>query len=41
MIKCSFLKSRIEYLGFEVEAGEVRPNPGKIHALVNLPPRKL
>jgi len=35
--KCSFLKSCIEYLGFEVREGEIRPSPRKILALVNLP----
>jgi len=36
--KCSFLKSCVEYLGFEVKSGEIRPNPRKIRALLNLPP---
>lgn len=36
--KCSFLKSCIEYLGFEVKAGEIRPIPRKIRALLSLPP---
>lgn len=36
--KCSFLKTRIEYLGFEIEAGEIRPNKRKIEALSTLPP---
>ncbi|XP_076656357.1 uncharacterized protein LOC143361002 [Halictus rubicundus] len=31
--KCAFLKSRVEYLGFEVTAGKIRPNPRKIKAL--------
>jgi len=31
--KCSFLTTRIEYLGFEVSNGEVRPNSRKIQAL--------
>lgn len=36
--KCSFLKFCIEYLGFEVKAGEIRPIPRKIRALLSLPP---
>jgi len=36
--KCSFLKSCVEYLGFEVKACEIRPNPRKIKALTDLPP---
>lgn len=36
--KCSFLKRKIQYLGFEVSAGSVKPNPGKIEALTALPP---
>lgn len=36
--KCSFLKSCVEYLGFVVKEGEIRPNPSKIKALVALPP---
>ena len=36
--KCSFLKRRIEYLGFVIEDGYVQPNPGKIEALTKLPP---
>lgn len=35
--KCSFLKTRVEFLGYEVEAGEVRPNKRKIEALSSLP----
>ncbi|XP_049307209.1 uncharacterized protein LOC125777120 [Bactrocera dorsalis] len=38
--KCSFLKTRIEYLGFEVSNGQIRPNPRKIQALTELPPPK-
>jgi len=30
--KCSLLKSCVEYLGFEVKEGEIRPNPRKIKA---------
>jgi len=36
--KCSFLKSTVQYLGYEVSAGEIRPNPLKIAALTALPP---
>lgn len=36
--KCSFLKTRVQYLGFEVKAGEIRPNPQKTTALSLLPP---
>ncbi|XP_043862569.1 uncharacterized protein LOC122756547 [Drosophila santomea] len=40
--KCSFLESCVEYLGFEVREGEIRPNPRKIQALVGLPlPRSI
>jgi transposase InsO family protein len=35
--KCSFLKLEAEYLGFFVRAGEVRPNPRKISALMHSP----
>lgn len=27
--KCSFLKTKVEYLGFEVSQGKIRPNPKK------------
>ncbi|XP_046976624.1 uncharacterized protein LOC124542776 [Vanessa cardui] len=36
--KCSFLKTKVEFLGFEVEAGHIRPNHRKIEALTALPP---
>uniref|UniRef100_A0A6M2DDL8 RNA-directed DNA polymerase n=1 Tax=Xenopsylla cheopis TaxID=163159 RepID=A0A6M2DDL8_XENCH len=36
--KCSFLKTSVLYLGYEIKNGEVRPNPGKIRALTSLPP---
>ncbi|XP_066155600.1 uncharacterized protein [Euwallacea fornicatus] len=36
--KCSFLKSTVQYLGYEVSNGEVRPNARKIQALTSLPP---
>lgn len=36
--KCSFLKSTVQYLGYEVSAGEIRPNSLKIAALTALSP---
>lgn len=36
--KCSFLKEKVEYLGYEVSQGQIRPNPRKIEALTALPP---
>lgn len=36
--KCSFLKTSVEYLGYKIENGEIRPNPHKIQALAALPP---
>lgn len=36
--KCSFMKQKVEYLGFEVYQGKIRPNPKKIEALTALPP---
>ncbi|CAH2105851.1 unnamed protein product [Euphydryas editha] len=36
--KCSFLKRRVEFLGYDIAAGELRPNPRKIEALTKLPP---
>jgi len=36
--KCSFLKSTVQYLGYEVSAGQIRPNSQKISALTALPP---
>lgn len=36
--KCSFMKERVEFLGYEVSRGEVRPNSRKVEALVALPP---
>lgn len=38
LTKCSFVKSSVEYLGFLVKDGKIRPNPRKVHALNNLPP---
>ena len=34
--KCSFLKTSILYLGYVIQNGEVRPNPGKVYALSSL-----
>lgn len=36
--KCSFLRTSVEYLGYEIKAGVIRPNPRKIQALTALPP---
>lgn len=36
--KCSFLQTKVEFLGFEVEAGQIRPNRRKVEALTALPP---
>lgn len=36
--KCTFLKRRVEYLGFGIEDGKVMPNQKKIEALTLLPP---
>lgn len=36
--KCAFLKEKVEYLGYEVAHGEIRPNPRKIVALTAAPP---
>lgn len=36
--KCSFLKEKVEYLGYEVSKGQIRPNPRKVEALTALPP---
>lgn len=33
--KCSFLKTRIEYLGHVISVGEIRPSPDKVEALLN------
>lgn len=38
--KCSFLKSRIIYLGYEIQNGEIRPHNDRIRALIELPPPK-
>lgn len=35
--KCSFMKTKIEYLGFVISSGQIRPNPRKIEALKSLP----
>lgn len=36
--KCKFLKRKVNYLGYEIESGEIRPNSLKIEALANAPP---
>ncbi|XP_048513419.1 uncharacterized protein LOC125501458 [Athalia rosae] len=36
--KCSFLIGKVEYLGFEVSSGQIKPNPRKSEALAQLPP---
>lgn len=36
--KCSFLKTSIVYLGYEVKGGEITPHNEKIKALTELPP---
>lgn len=36
--KCAFLKQEVEYLGYVVSKGQIRPNPRKISALTSLPP---
>jgi len=36
--KCFFLRTTVRYLGYEVQAGEIRPNANKIESLVALPP---
>lgn len=38
--KCKFLKQKIEYLGYSVQSGAIRPNSRKIQALVDAPEPK-
>lgn len=38
--KCKFMKRKVHYLGYEIEAGEVRPNSLKIEALAVAPSPK-
>lgn len=38
--KCSFLKQKVDYLGFVISGGEVRPNPRKVVSLKNAPTPK-
>ncbi|XP_047543307.1 uncharacterized protein LOC125075643 [Vanessa atalanta] len=38
IVKCSFLKISIEYLGFIVANGKVRPSSSKVDALARTPP---
>lgn len=35
--KCSFLKTQIEYLGFDVTQNEIRPSPRKVESVENFP----
>lgn len=35
--KCSFMKKEIEYLGYVVSSGALKPNPRKVQALQNAP----
>lgn len=35
--KCKFLQNEIEYLGRIVSNGQVKPSPGKVHALLSAP----
>jgi len=35
--KCHFLKHQIEYLGYIVESGSIRPSKHKTRAVVNFP----
>lgn len=34
--KCSFLKQRVEFLGYDISSGQIRPNPRKVEALSEL-----
>lgn len=36
--KCFFLRTSVQYLGFEVRAGEISPNTRKVESLNALPP---
>lgn len=38
--KCKFMKQRIDYLGYSVQSGVIRPNSRKIQALVDAPEPK-
>lgn len=38
--KCAFLKIEVDYLGYHVSSGQIRPNLRKIQALTQLPPPK-
>lgn len=38
--KCQFMKQGIDYLGYSIKSGEVRPNARKIQALVDSPQPK-
>ncbi|XP_046736561.1 uncharacterized protein LOC124405577 [Diprion similis] len=36
--KCSFLKTSVDYLGYQITANEIRPNPQKVRALTESSP---
>lgn len=38
--KCEFMKERMEFLGHVVDSQDIRPSPGKIKAMVNMPEPK-
>ncbi|CAH2105272.1 unnamed protein product [Euphydryas editha] len=38
--KCKFLKQKVDYLGYSLQSGEIRPNSRKIQALVDAPEPK-
>lgn len=38
--KCQFMKQDIDYLGYSIKSGEIRPNANKIQALVDSPQPK-
>lgn len=37
LAKCKFMKTEVNYLGYVIHAGEVRPNPSKVKALLEVP----
>lgn len=37
LAKCKFMKIEVNYLGYVIRAGEVRPNPEKVRALLEAP----
>lgn len=38
--KCHFCKSELKYLGYIVDSAGLRPDPGKVEAILNIPPPK-